>query len=508
MAFKHNPDGHLGENLPGRPGPRLSLARIAARSTALALTLVLAPSLVDAAPARPAAAALPDTVVARTPLRDITQRDMLTAWARLDARYRPAGEGESRNRAFLEQLLEKEAMAQAALAQPFVMTDRETAQFVAFRGDLERRELYKLLVIDSSVVLPVDRDSARARMVPPPDGSAIPPEAIDGAAKDWAQRRRAEVVEAGIKSAVAPVFDDAVAGRLATAYAAADSARRPAGGDPLQAAIRSRWPSLTAADSLGVLARSAVGDLRVGEFVRRFSMLNPMQTPLPVTPGAVKARGEQFLGQMWFDAEVAQRQIATRPAVKAALAERRESYALDHWYDRNVRAAIDTSEAALRAHYATDPARFGVAAHSVVRNWAVPAAATADSMVAAIAAGTPWDSLCARFARSEQERGSCMQTTSIADDAPDSALVARLKLLVPGGAYVRDESAQGIFRVVQLVVHNPARIRPFEEARTFVARDLAGRQAEDILVAKMATARKALAVTVNDPALSRLTLEP
>jgi hypothetical protein len=129
-------------------------------------------------------------------------------------------------------------------------------------------------------------------------------------------------------------------------------------------------------------------------------------------------------------------------------------------------------------------------------------------VVAAIAAGAPWDSLCARLSRSEQERANCVQTTSIADDAPDSALVARLKLLVPGGAYVRDESAQGIFRVVLLVAHNPARIRPFEEARTFVARDLAGRQAEDILVAKMTAARKALAVTVNDSALSRLTLEP
>jgi len=509
LAFKHNPDGHLGENLPRRPGSRLSPARLGVGSTALALTLVLAPALAGSAPAPSAspAAALPDSVVARTPLRDITLDGMRSAWLRLDPRYRPEGTGEVLKRAFLEQLLEKEAMAQAALAEPFVMTDRETAQFAAFRDDVVRRELYKILVVDSAVVLPVDRDSARARMATPPDGSPIPAEAIDGAAKDWAQRRRAQVVEAAIKASVAPMFDDAVAGRLAGAYAAADSSL-PDLDQPFQAALRGRNPKLAPGDSLQVLARSSVGDLTVGEFVRRFSLLNPFQAPLPVTAGTVKARGEQFLGQLWFDAEVRRRGVAERPGVRAALAERRESIALDHWYERHVRAAIDTSEAALRKHYAADLSRFGVSAHSIVKNWAVPTRATADSVVAVLAAGAPWDSLCARFGKSDPERESCNRTTSIADDAPDSALVANLKALSPGRAYVRDESAQGIFRVVLLVTHNPARIRPFEEARTFVARDLAGRQAEDLLVAQMAAARKALAVTVNDRALSRLTLEP
>ena len=500
MAFKHNPDGHLGENLPGRPGPRLAAARLAA----LALMLSFAPA---SAPAAPAKSSLPDSVVARTSLRDLTLDDVRTAWARLDARYRPAGEGEALKGAFVEQLLEKEAMAQAALAEPFVMTDRESAQYVSYRGDLERRELYTILVVDSAIVLPVDRDSARSRMVTPPDGSAIPPQAIESAAKDWAQRRRADVLGANIKASAAPTFDDAVTAHLAGAYASIDSTPTPSG-DPLRAAIRSRWPSLTAADSLRIIARSTVDDLSLGEFVRRFSMLNPFQSPLPVTAGAVKARSEQFLGQMWFDAELAKRQVGSRPAVQAALAERRESIALDHWYDRHVRAAIDTSETALRAHYATDPARFGVAAHSIVHNWAVPTRTTADSLVAALAAGAPWDSLCSRFTRREQERSSCLQTVSVAADAPDSALVAQLAARAPGTAYVRDESAQGVFRVVQLVTRNPARIRPFEEARTFVLRALAAQQAETLLTAQMAAARKALAVTMNQRALARLMLEP
>ena len=507
MAFKHNPDGHLGENLPGRPGSRMAAAHLVARSTSLALILVLAAAAASAAPAAPARRALPDSVLARTKRRDLTVDDARTSWARLSPAYRPAGKGTVLSRAFVEQLLEKEAMAQAALAEPFVMTAEESARYITYRNKLEFQELYNLLVVDSAVVLPVDRDSARARMVTPPDGTPIPAASIESVAKDFAQRRRSDELAANIKASLAPTYDDAVAGRLARAYAAADSGL-PNLNDPMRAAMRGRRPDLTAADSLQVIVRSTAGALSVGEFVRRFSMLNPFQTPLPVTAGTVKARSEQFLGQIWFESEVPRRNVGARPAVQAALAERRESVALDHWYERHVRARVDTSESAMRAHYAKDPARFGVAAHALVRTFTVPTSATADSVVAALTAGTPWDSLCARFTGGGQERENCMQSIAIAADAPDSALVARLALLVPGGAYVRDETPQGGYRVVQLVTRNAARIRPFEEARTYVARDLASRQAETLLTTQMAAARKALKVTLNDRAIARLTLEP
>jgi len=509
LAFKHNPDGHFGACRPGRSGFRTSFAPRVPRGplAALAVVLALAPAPPAGAQAR-AQSALPDSVVARTPLRDLTVDDVRSSWLRLDPQYRPPGSGEAQKRAFVEQLLEKEAMAREALAVPFVMTERESAQFVAFRNDLERRELYRVLVVDSAVVLPVDRDSARARMVTPPDGSPIPAASIESAARDWAERRRADEVEAGIKAAVAPAFDDAVAERLAQAYAAADSTL-PNLSNPMQAALGDRRrPRIAPADSAAVLAQTGLGPLTVGEFVRRFAVLNPFNTPLPTTAGTVKARSEQFLGQMWFDAEVKRRAIASQPSVQKALADRRESIALDHWYMRNVVAAIDTSDANLKAHFAKDPSRFGIQAHSTVRNWAVPGRATADSAVAAIAAGAPWDSLCARFARRPEERRQCASPTPIAEDSPDTVLVAELAKLAPGQAYVRDEAAQGIFRIVQLVARTPKGLRTFEEARPFVVRDFSRAEAERILVARMAAAREAMPVTLNEAAIARISLAP
>jgi hypothetical protein len=466
-----------------------------------------APHPAAAAPIPAAPGSLPDSVVVRLPHKDLTVSAMEATWARLDARYRPSGEPAQRARAFVDQLIEKEAMARAALAEPFTMSPAESARFVAFRQNLERQELYRLIVADSARVTPADRDSARRQLAAAPGATPPAAEAVETAARTRAEQRRAREVDAWIRSSLAPAWDDSVAALLAAGYAAVDSAT-PSLDQPLSATLRERRPSLAPADTARVLVRSTAGPLTAAAFARRFAALNPLQTPLPTSPGTVKARGEQFLGQMWFDVEVARRAIASRPSLIAALAERRESIALDHWYDRHVRAAVDTSQAALAAHYAADPARFGVTAHANVVHWSVPTQAAADSIVRVLAGGTPWDSLCARLGADEREREICRRTLAIHDEAPDSATVARLKTLAPGEAYVRPEPESNSFRVVRLVERVPARVRPFAEVREFVARDWAGRQAEEILARKMAALVEAMPARVNDAALARVRLAP
>jgi hypothetical protein len=273
--------------------------------------------------------------------------------------------------------------------------------------------------------------------------------------------------------------------------------------------VKERRPRLAAADTARVLVTSSAGAITAGEFVRRFALLNPFQSPLPTTAGTVKARGEQFLGQMWFEQEVARRRIGERPEIVTAMAERREAIALDHWYARHVRAAIDTSESALRKHYAKDPKRYASTPHALVHHWVVNERPAADSLARALGAGAPWDSLCARFAPDAAQKEACRRIATIADDTPDSAIVANLKALAPGQAYVRPEP-EGLpgFRVVQLVERKPLRVRPFEEVRVFVGRDLAAAQAEEIVVARMARLVKAMPKTVNESALARVRLDP
>ena len=59
-------------------------------------------------------AALPESIVVRLPHKDLSVQDVQLQWYRQAQRYRPAGKGLERKRAFVDQLIEKEILARAA----------------------------------------------------------------------------------------------------------------------------------------------------------------------------------------------------------------------------------------------------------------------------------------------------------------------------------------------------------------------------------------------------------
>ena len=445
------------------------------------------------------------------PHKDLTAREYTQSWFSLDPRYRPSGTGMALKRTFLQQLIEKEAIALAANAEPFVMTPVESAQFTALRSDALRRALYVRLVADSTVVTVADRDTARARMEPTADGKPVPAEVVEREAHKIAEERRSAQVSDQIKAALAPVWDDSVTARLGRAYAALDP-KLPDLSNPMNARLPTRRPDLTPADTALVLARSTVRPLTIGEFLQRFSTLNPFNTPLPTTAGAVQARGEQFLGQIWFDRECERQDIPTDPRVVAQLANRRESIALDHYYARHVLAKIDTSEAAVRADYAKNAANYAVPAHSEVLILPAPDSASADTVLKQLAAGARWDSLCVLRAPPGADPASCSQPQSLPDDFPDSALVAGVRELAPGRTTVLrfltgNGSARG-WMVVRMVERVPYRLRTYEEARMFAVRNVTATQSELLLKQELTRLSAGLKVTRNETALARIDLGP
>ena len=503
MPFNHNLDGHLGETLHKRPGTRLT------RSTlVLACALALAGGA-SAAPAKaPARAALPDSVLARLPHRDITAREYVLAWHRVEPRFRPKGTALADRKAFLDQLIERELVAQAALAEPFVMTEVESAQYVATRAQAVRRRLYEQLVLDSVVVTEADRDSARTRLHNSDPSRSPTPQAIETFSRSLAEPRRAAVVDSLIKLALQPAWDDTARARLARGYAALDP-RKPDPSRPFALKLNDRTPALAPADTGLVLVRSTAGNLTNADYIRRFNLLNPFDTEFPVTPDAVRARGEQFLGQMWFDREAEARNVASDPAVVAAARAKREGIALDHWFARHVAAKVDTSDATLRAWFAKHKARYAIQGQTVVTNVIAPSQATADSLVAELRAGAPWDSVCARHMPEGEMRRACGSATSVYDDYPDSALVRAIRKLAKDEVVAQPLAADttGHVAVLKLVERIEPRERSFEEARTFVVREATADQSETRLQAELARLRKSTPVRRNEPALARVDLE-
>ena len=516
MPFNHNLDGHLGETLRKRPGTSLTrstifLAGVLALAGAASAAPAKAPPRAGAkAPAHAAASpALPDTVVARMPHRDITTRDYVLAWHRVEPKFRPTGTTLADRKAFLDQLVERELVASAALNEPFVMTGIESAQFVATRDRAIRQALYKQLVVDSAVVLEADRDSARTRLQHSDPSKPPSPQAIEAFSRSaLAEPRRAAAVDSMIKVALAPAWDDSAKARLARGYAALDPTK-PDPNRPFSLKLNNRIPALAPADTALVLVRSTAGNLTTADYVRRFNLLNPFDTDFPVTPEAVAMRGEQFLGQIWFDQEAARRNIPGDPAVVDAERARREGIALDHWFARHVAAKVDTSDAVLKAWFAKYKQRYAIKGQTVVTNVVAPSQATADSLVAELRAGSPWDSVCARHMPEGEMRKQCGSASSVADDFPDSALVKAIRKLKPGQVVAQPLTGRGApnVAVMKFVERIEPRVRSFAEARTFVVREVTADQSETLLQKELARLRRTTKVQRNETALARVDLE-
>lgn len=506
MFSKHQADNRLDEQRRPDRAAFAALRPAFATPGVLVLFLALVPGRGGVGPVEAAGAALPDSVVARLPFKDISKFDMMYAWYRLEARYRPAGKGLELRRAFLDQIVEKEVLARAALAEPFVYTRQESARYASYKDDLLRQALYRQLVLDSLTVTDEDKrlgwedlkgsgmsDSVSARQ----------------AARARAERRRSEVVMAQMKTDLAPVWDDSVAALMARGYGALPPTQeKTAAGIKLR--MSNRLPEFPPADTGRVLVKTTGDRITVADFGRRFLLLSPMERTYPSTPGEVKARAEQFLGSAWFLAEATRRGLQKTPLVAQALAERHESFALDHYYARHIETATDTSEAKLRAYFDKDPERYAVNPHAIIRTMDAPTRAAADSLVDRLQSGTTWAALCAERYEEPRVRDTCDRPRGLADADRDTVLVADIRTLKPGGALVRTQmvSTGPSYMVYQLIDRVPHSLRSYEDSRTFVLRDLVRDQTEARLAEVLKGLKKKTPLVVNEQALASLELGP
>jgi len=530
LSFKHKLDCHLGEMLRRRPGDRMPrLTGWIGRAVIVALVVLSAGAQgAGAAPAAkpkaapvtrapraagqaaPGTAAAADTILARLPHKTITARSFLVAWAQLDPRYRPVGTGPKAKRAFLDQLIQKEVLAAAAVAEPFTMGQVESAQFVAFRKDLFRRALLKRLVADSAVVTSADLDSAR-EMATRAAGGKPSAALLHQAARPFAERRRAQLIDARIRAEINPVWDESVAALLVAAYGKLDQSL-PDTNKPMSLQLPNRNPPLAPADTGRVLVKSTLGDMTAKDFAQRFLGFNPFMVRPPSTVDTLKIYAQEMLGETWVDRACADPRVQNDPLVVAAVNDRRESMALDRYYDKHITARADTSEATLRARYRKSPSTYSAPAHWIITRMSTPSQAAGDSVQRALADGAPWDSICARRLRGSEEGviKDCENELQLPDPYPDTIFAAVLTGLKPGEAAVlpipQTTASDERRLVVRLVWHKDRRYQSFEEARPFILRDVTQDESEQLLEAEIARLKIAAHVITFPSALARVDL--
>ncbi len=271
----------------------------------------------------------PESVLARVgSVRAITREDLARALARSEP---PLGPDSSRHtpeqeERFLELLIDRELLAEAAGREPWVSTPEETGAVEAIR---DRMVL--------SAMLAIVLDQTRAGMAARGDSAA------DDSQVGIVARERALA-----RSEV--TYDSALIERLAKAWAALP---RPVSDSSLAAQIRmlEEKPRVLAEDLGKAIATGALGDYRVGDLLESWSHLSAAFRPRVENPDQIKDLVMNGLFERWLRLAADDRGLGDRPEVVAAVTRAREDLAIERMIEREVTSQVAWDSAAVRRFY-------------------------------------------------------------------------------------------------------------------------------------------------------------
>jgi hypothetical protein len=444
---------------------------------ALGLLVLL---LVVPGPCRAAAAAppLPDTTLAvvsgptgTPPTRVIGRAEFRQAWAQARPPARPDSLTPATARAFLDLLVDKEAIERMAAGERWTWTARESAQV---------RSLRDRLVMDAMLVPELEA----ARRATGVAGDSMSAEALGVAARDRAMRR------------LAPVWDEALLARLARAFAALP---RPTADSSLMAQLRilGAMPVVDRADSVAVLARSSAGDFRVTDLLAQWERLNPVVRPRVQRAEEVRQLAQNGLFERMLRRRGDSLDVAARPDIVAKLERERHRIEVTHLVEREVDQRIPSDSATLAREYQRNEADWRLPLRLRLLRVEAGSATEAADLARRLAGPAQAESLAAQASR---QRLSWVIEISAADD---SALFAHGMAAGPGAVLGPDRVTSG-WRVVRVLAVQPRRSRPFAEVRDLVWRRWYGEDGERRMRELLTRAHQDVLVRINDAALAAL----
>ena len=435
-----------------------------------------APASPPPGPAR-SAQGLPDSLLARVGnKRDITVSGFHNAWDELKPPGRPDSLTPQTAREFLQLLIGKEALGEAALRESWVWNAEDSTDYAALRDHLVLRAM-----LDSVL------DAERGRLVAA--GDSVPGEGALGVlARDH--------LIAGLDL----WFDASLLERLARAFAALP---RPSRDSSLMAQLRMLGAMPQVEDSLlpRPLARGRDLSYTVADLLDGWKHTNPVTRPRVQTADQVRDLASNGIFERVLRRDGERRHIAGRPDIARALAERREYIAVSHLVAREVYAKIATDSLTLDRHWREHPDDWSLPLRIRLIRLVLADRAAATQIRLKLADAAQAESLAARG-----ERAGARYRVIVTAET-DSALFARALAAGAPGVVGPDSMSGGwvVARVTEII---PARRRTFAEARQLVYHDWYGKEGERLMEALIERARNGTRVVVNPRALERLTAGP
>jgi len=417
---------------------------------------------------------LPESLLARVGSgREITVSRFRDAWAQLRPPDRPDSLTPETAREFLQLLIGKEALAEAAMREPWVWAADESAGYRALRDHLVLRAM-----LDST--LEVERRRLTAA------GDSVPAEGELGV-----MARDHLIATLDLR------FDPALLERLARSFAAIP---RPSRDSSLTSQLRVLGAMPQVEDSLLARPIASGPDVRftVLDLLDLWRNTNPLTRPRISTAEQVKDLTGNGIFERVLRREGERRHVAARPDIARALAQKREFIAVSHLVAREVYAKIATDSLTLERHYRAHIDDWSLPLRLRLIRLVLADRAAAVQMRLRLANAAEAESLAERGARA----GAAYRTVIAAEN--DSALFARA-LAAGAGAVVGPDSVRNGWAVARVTEIVPPRRRDYAEARQLVYHDWYGKEGERLMEELIERTRKATRVAVNEPALAALT---
>jgi hypothetical protein len=431
------------------------------------------------APASPAA---PDTVLASVGRRVVGPAEFRRQWSRAAAQVVPRGASrEAQKAAFLDALVDRELLTQAALDGGFHPTAEQEVLLGALRLIAMRVAYYRRLVS------------------PGPQGS-------DPGAE--AERARYEALVARLLAPLSPAYVDSNLAFLVAAYAGVPPPISQGPEGP-RIDFRLHLPDVAPSDTGRVLATTRQGDFTVQRFLWHWGQLNAIDRVPPDSPEHARLWAERFLAQGPMDEEARARGFDRLPEVEREVERRRDAMAGEWYFRREVVARVDTSEAVLRARWEAGPERYYGTTQYAYRHLWYGTREAAWNALRLLRDGADWEAVIARRfppGTPHEEVAAYRAPQELPESSPDTTLVRWFASGARGDLFGPRE-IEGRWWIYRLLARREGRRSTYEEARGFVRDDLVIEESERLLRARLAELKERYAVRVHRERLAALEVE-
>jgi len=255
-------------------------------------------------------------------------------------------------------------------------------------------------------------------------------------------------------------------------------------------------PTVSPADTGRVIARTKNATYTIGDYLRFWTQVTPVTRPEVRERLQLEGAVDRIALLPEILRRARERGLDKDPQILAEVAQKRESYALDHYYQEEIEGKVKVTEDGLRKLWSADPAHYNDRASVDLHLILVDHQSLADSLMTRLKAGATFSELAREYSNDVASGQKGGEVGRIFRGTQENAGLEDAMFNTPVGQLGGPEKTPQGWVIWRVDAAAPAVNRTFEQARDMVDRDYRILEAEKLLTAKLAKLRAKAQVKV------------